>query len=229
VGAPQPPSPARWLRVARPLAVQAAGAERALLQAAGAPSRILDRLVLDTPPPVRRPSGRRISRATGAPDVPAIGLVRGGVLEESLAAWASEGVALIRSVPREELADLPQRAAKIADSGARWETLRDELRVRLGVAESRLNLIARDQVAKLNGRVTEDFQRAAGVDSYIWRATDDDRVRESHLAQDGLTFRWDEPGPPVGFYDEPAHPGQGGQCRCTAEPVSPDWWREAIG
>jgi len=62
---------------------------------------------------------------------------------------------------------------------------------------------------QLNAR----FQQAGlGVTEYIWRSSDDVRVRSSHRDYDDRRFSWDEP--PGG-----KHPGEDYNCRCFAEPV----------
>ncbi len=57
-------------------------------------------------------------------------------------------------------------------------------------------------------------QTQMGVEYYVWRSSDDDKVRGSHAAYDDQIFRWDSP-PPDG------HPGQAYGCRCYAEPLPP--------
>lgn len=47
--------------------------------------------------------------------------------------------------------------------------------------------------------------------SYVWRTREDEKVRPSHAANDGVIFAWDTP-PPTG------HPGEDFGCRCIAEP-----------
>jgi len=47
--------------------------------------------------------------------------------------------------------------------------------------------------------------------TYVWRTREDDKVRPSHAANDGVIFAWDTP-PATG------HPGDDYGCRCTAEP-----------
>lgn len=61
----------------------------------------------------------------------------------------------------------------------------------------------------LNGLFqTEGLQ----IESYVWRSRDDARVRSTHAEYDDQTFSWSDP--PSG-----GHPGQGWNCRCTAEPI----------
>jgi SPP1 gp7 family putative phage head morphogenesis protein len=47
--------------------------------------------------------------------------------------------------------------------------------------------------------------------SYVWRTREDEKVRPSHAANDGVIFAWDAP-PPTG------HPGEDFGCRCIADP-----------
>jgi SPP1 gp7 family putative phage head morphogenesis protein len=58
----------------------------------------------------------------------------------------------------------------------------------------------------------ESRQREAGVCQYIWHTVGDERVRDSHEANEGEVFSWDDP-PDTG------HPGEADNCRCSAEPV----------
>ena len=80
-------------------------------------------------------------------------------------------------------------------------------------------MLARDQIAKLNGDITQQQQQDAGVVEYVWSTSGDSRVRPSHAALNHKRFRWDDP--PV--VDEKTgrrcHPGKDYQCRCCALPV----------
>ena len=79
-------------------------------------------------------------------------------------------------------------------------------------AKNRANLIARDQINKLNGNLIELRQKNAGVKRYIWRTNIDGRERATHNDWNGQTFTWAK-GSPIG-----THPGDEIQCRCYAEP-----------
>jgi len=98
------------------------------------------------------------------------------------------------------------------NDGLRVEELAAKLKERGDVSESRAELIARDQTLKLNGALTEIRQTNAGIASYVWSTSLDERVREEHAALEGQTFAWSSP-------PEPGHPGQDYQCRCIAVPV----------
>lgn len=100
--------------------------------------------------------------------------------------------------------------------GMRVESLSEHLQARYGISKSRANLIARDQVLKLNGQINGHRQAAAGIAEYEWSTSRDERTRKSHRALQGTRHKWISP-PAVG------HPGQDYQCRCVAIPVPPDW------
>lgn len=96
--------------------------------------------------------------------------------------------------------------------GLTVDQLKAKLQERADVSESRAELIARDQTLKLNGAITQIRQENAGVDSYTWSTSLDERVRPEHAALEGEVFAWSSP-PSVG------HPGQDINCRCVAIPV----------
>lgn len=94
--------------------------------------------------------------------------------------------------------------------------------------ERRLELIARDQVGSLNSDITRVRQTDIGIEAYIWRTSDDERVRASHQERDGLEFTWDtDIEDQLGDYgiepdDIDGPPGRPVLCRCTAEPKLQD-------
>lgn len=133
--------------------------------------------------------------------------------------FTAENVSLIKSVPQTYLDDVEKVVVRGMNAGARHETIAGELQERLGVAESKAKLIARDQTLKFYGNLNRVRQTELGVESYVWRASPDSRTREEHEERDGETFRWDDP---PGDPSDPAiggHPGEAINCRCFAEPV----------
>jgi len=78
-------------------------------------------------------------------------------------------------------------------------------------AKTRANLIARDQVNKLNGNLTHLRQVGVGVTHYFWRDSGDSRVRATHRRFNGNRYSWKKGAGGI-------HPGDEIQCRCWAEP-----------
>lgn len=147
-------------------------------------------------------------------------------LEEELAAFTRENARLIKSLTDEHARKVEALVSDAVRKGRSWEQLSGDLQAQLGVGKNRAKLIARDQIGKANGRITELRQRAIGIERYVWRTVGDRRVRgtpggafpdahPSHYARDGKAFSWSEP-PPGG------HPGEAVRCRCTAEPDIPE-------
>jgi len=119
------------------------------------------------------------------------------------------------------LGDVSHVVEQAFASGQRVEFLAMDLKERFGVSDSRAELIARDQILKLNGQINEARQTAAGVEEYEWSTSQDERVRDDHRDLDTTVHRWDTP--PVTDQRTGAtnHPGGDYQCRCVAKPRPP--------
>jgi len=130
--------------------------------------------------------------------------------------FTSENAALITSLKGKAIEDVRQMTLRGIQQGTRHEVISKQIQERFDVSRSRARLIARDQVSKLNGQITEFRQTEIGIDSYIWQDSADERVRQTHAAHDGRRIKWAEPPFDTG------HPGQDYQCRCWAEPYLKD-------
>jgi len=132
-------------------------------------------------------------------------------------AWTIENVNLIQSVDSKFFNEIEGMVSRGVRNGTRPETMSKEIRSRYGVTKNRANLIARDQMAKLNGQLTRHRQESLGITEYIWRTSQDERVRTQHSQLNGKRFKYSEP--PISCGSSHANPGQCYQCRCTASPV----------
>jgi SPP1 gp7 family putative phage head morphogenesis protein len=128
-------------------------------------------------------------------------------LAETLKGFGAENVALIKSIRDQSVRKIEGMTMRALQAGTRHEQLAKDIREEYGNGKKRAALIARDQVAKLNGNLTMLRQKNAGVKHYVWRTSMDERVRPSHAALEGKEFAWTgAPAPPEG------HPGQPIQC-----------------
>lgn len=135
--------------------------------------------------------------------------------------FTSENVGLITKLGDSTMEDIRGIVHRGVKQGKRHEEIAKEITGlvppgRFKKAETRAKLIARDQVSKLNGQLTQANQTSVGVTEYIWRSSDDSRVRATHEANDDKKFKWSNPPAATG------HPGQDINCRCWAEPVFDD-------
>lgn len=135
-------------------------------------------------------------------------------LLDALRIWESQNVGLITSIPEQALTRMHGKFVAAVQRGALWRDVQKELVAEFGVTRDRAELIARDQIGKLNAQLTEQRQKAIGVKDYRWRGVLDGRERPEHVAREGKAFSWAQP-------PEDGHPGVPIQCRCRAEPILP--------
>lgn len=138
-------------------------------------------------------------------------------LAREMGGFVATNVSLIKSISEEYLGQVEKMVATSVRSGLRVEEIAADLEDRFDVSESRARLIARDQVGKFNGQLTEARQKDLGIDGYTWRGVGDARERDSHLLLNNTKQTWDDP-PDVG------HPGEDIQCRCWAEADLSDFY-----
>lgn len=126
--------------------------------------------------------------------------------------FVSEQVEFMRDLGDKLVRDIRGSATRAIRQGTRASDVAKEIQKRHGIARNRARLIARDQIATLNGEVNRARQRELGIDKFVWRTVGDERVRDDHEVRDGEIYSWSNP--PNGEI-----PGQPINCRCTAEPV----------
>ncbi len=129
--------------------------------------------------------------------------------------WRAENVRLITNFT-EEMTDRMDRLISV-NYGKPVQDVADQIQSIFDTTRSRAELIARDQTLKLNSQVTQEAQRTAGVDRYIWSTSQDGSVRDDHAELEGQMFSWSDP-PVTNKQGETNHPGQDYQCRCVPIP-----------
>ena len=140
--------------------------------------------------------------------------------------WVSQNTSLIKSVPTQYMARVEQIVRTGVMSGTSSREIAKQVKDASGVSDRRAKILARDQVGKANGELTQHRQTDLGVKEYTWVTAHDERVRgnpagrfpsavPSHYARDNKVFSWDIP--PSG-----GHPGMAILCRCFASPVFPE-------
>ena len=138
-------------------------------------------------------------------------------LETALQNFATDNAALITTLSQKHIAEVRSLVINGMRQGVTAKELAQQIQSRVtGKTRANFNLIARDQVSKLNGQLTMLRQRDLGVTRYVWRTSLDERVRASHRAHRDKVYFWDNPPEDTG------HPGNDYQCRCYAEPVLED-------
>jgi SPP1 gp7 family putative phage head morphogenesis protein len=150
--------------------------------------------------------------------------------------WAAQNYDLIYSDMRKYIGQVNDLTEKAVTSGLSVKELTKQIfALDDKITKSRANFIARDQVGKLNGQITQRRMEDVGLAMYIWETSGDERVRPSHEMMDGGLCRWDNstvysqdggktwvPRPSGAVL---LHPGMDYLCRCTAIA----YWYELVG
>lgn len=155
---------------------------------------------------------------------------KGEFYREMLERWIETNVSLIKTIPQESLEEMRHIVLEGYKSGKSTAAIIKEIQKEYDTSKHHARLLARDQLAKLNGQLAKQQQQDAGVKEYIWSDSDDQRVRDCHAALNGKRFRWDNPpemwywkgrkGQKIKVYTgRRCHPGEDYQCRCVALPV----------
>jgi SPP1 gp7 family putative phage head morphogenesis protein len=127
-------------------------------------------------------------------------------LEGILESFSRENAQLITSLPQRHINEVRSVVMRGVRQGLPAQAVRELIEQKTGKTEANLNLIARDQVSKLNGQLTKVRQTSLGVKKYIWRTSLDERVRPTHRIKEGRTYSWNDPPSDTG------HPGEDYQC-----------------
>lgn len=143
----------------------------------------------------------------------------GELYRSLLEQWVNDNVGLIKTIPQESLGRMRGIVMEGYRNGETTTSIVKKIQRTYSIDRRHAQLIARDQIAKLNSNITKHEQMDAGVLEYIWSTAGDVRVRPSHARLNNKRFRWDDP--PV--VDEKTgrrcHPGEDYQCRCVPLPV----------
>lgn len=131
---------------------------------------------------------------------------------------------LIKSVPADATQALSRAMAEGYEAGVRPEDLKADILNRFSdLTEAKAQLIARTETSKAATALTRVRAQRIGAEWYVWRTSDDARVRSSHAHMDGVLVNWNDPPSPeklIGMKDYGSyHAGEFPNCRCYAEPL----------
>ena len=143
--------------------------------------------------------------------------------------WVNRNVNLIKGLTEEYRKKISETIIDNFNRGVALKDLKINLqKINETFSDYRINLIAKDQVNKLNAQLSEQRQKDAGIEMYIWNTARDERVRPKHKVMQGKLCRWDD----ATVYSDDGgktwksrssigginlHPGEDVNCRCFAE------------
>ena len=150
---------------------------------------------------------KQIERLTG--QSPWLGVRSTSLLDS----FVEEHTRLIKSVTRQHLEKISLAIKRGIREGRLQKDIAKAIREQTAIEKRRAQLIARNAPLQYSGELTKHHQMSAGIKSYIWQSSRDERVRDSHRKLDGEIFNWNSPGP---------HPRSEVNCRCDAVPFLPN-------
>ena len=137
-------------------------------------------------------------------------------IDSLMSVWREENVRLVRTIPPRLHDKLLERvSATFADAPFDRQALQTVLRNEFGSSGWNLRRLTRDQTQRQIHNLTQARHRQMGIEEYRWSTSEDERVRDTHEANNDKVFRWDTPPPVTG------HPGNDVQCRCVERPIIP--------
>lgn len=150
-------------------------------------------------------------------------------LVPQLEIFSNQNAQLIANMTINELERVSGYVQRGIQEGSSLKSVIENIEKSFGITRRHAKLIARDQTSKLNGSLTKLRQQEAGILTFTWQTSDDERVRQSHRAMDGKICRWDDP---TVWYDRSSKkwvkrssiatktfPSNDVNCRCIAQPI----------
>jgi uncharacterized protein with gpF-like domain len=100
--------------------------------------------------------------------------------EQTIKLWISENVFLIKSIETNLHLNVTNTIYDGIKRGLTTNSLAKNLANAYSISIQKANLIARDQIAKLNGQLTMNRKLSLGLNLYIWATAGNEKVRNSH-------------------------------------------------
>lgn len=131
---------------------------------------------------------------------------------------------IIKRLPLDISRQVTEHILNESLKGKRASDIAEEIKMFFpNTTKARAQLIARTEVSKTSTALTRARANNIGAEWYMWKTSEDSRVRSSHKHMDGVLVKWTNPPSPesligkksVGYYNA----GDVFNCRCYPEVV----------
>ena len=135
---------------------------------------------------------------------------------------------LITGIPRTLAQRITKEVLEESQAGRQAGSIAADLRKQFPqMAASRIRLISRTEVSKASTALTQARAENLDLNWYVWRSSEDSRVRLSHRFMDkqgGILIQWSDAASPEFLIGEKStlghyHAGDCPNCRCYPEPL----------
>lgn len=173
-----------------------------------------------------------------------IGAIVDEAMKDELEIMVMENASYIKSIPNYLVGHVADRVVQHFKGIPMPEnrTLRQQIKEEFKISDGRAKVLARDQTSKMNTSISAIRQVNLGIDCYVWKTVEDERVvgkpggvypkttklHKNHYIMQGLLCKWADPN--VYSDDKGAtwkprtaqmphnHPGDDIMCRCRPAP-----------
>ncbi|SIS59522.1 phage head morphogenesis protein [Salimicrobium flavidum] len=111
-------------------------------------------------------------------------------LESFMGSAVSENVSWIKSIDKDYHDKIQTIVLQGVRRGQSINEMAEAISKASGASKTRAKFIARDQSGSILGDLTRTRHLNAGMKKFVWRDSDDERVRDSHADLDGNVFTW---------------------------------------
>lgn len=132
---------------------------------------------------------------------------------------------LIQTLPADIAINITDYIKSESLKGIRSSDIAKEIQTKFpDHSAARATLIARTETSKTSTALTEARCSSMGIRWYVWRTSEDGRVRSSHSHMDDVLVAWSDPPSPEALIGEKSvgkyHAGNIYNCRCYPEPLT---------
>lgn len=125
----------------------------------------------------------------------------------------------IKDWHQEQILKLREKITANVVAGYRADALISTIQEQRGVTQRKAKFLARQETSLLVSKYREVRYKDAGLNSYVWSTSHDERVRPDHKVLNGSVFRYDHPPVTDRRTGAKNNPGEDFNCRCVAIPV----------
>jgi len=125
----------------------------------------------------------------------------------------------IKNFTNNEIFGLRSTVEKEVFEGFRADKIEKIIRNKYNTTVNKAKFLARQETSLLVSKYREERYKDAGVSSYKWSTSGDERVRDRHKDLNGKVFTWDSPPITDQKTGNRNHPGEDYLCRCVAIPI----------
>jgi len=104
--------------------------------------------------------------------------------------WVDSNVNITKALSANQLSELTQILSKGYRAGFSYDIIVQQMQYQLEINKKKAAFIARKEITELNSDYIRSESLKYGFDLYIWRTSNDDRVRPSHQVLNRRIMTW---------------------------------------